>query len=293
MKNIIEKAQVLIIGFKDLSYKLERDLILNGKTQKTYKCYIRQIATLALHFNKSPLEVSNEQISDYLFDLQKKSGLSMSYFKSTVYGLRYLFRLYSREDKLIKLPSLPHKKQLPVILSQQECKKLFRSSDKFKDRFMLALIYSAGLRMGELQKLERNDIDTGRMLLHVRQGKGNKDRYIILSKLIAAKYGKYCSEYKIKKYVFPGQKLGHYISRTTVRKILRTALLKCGIQKKVNIHSLRHSFATHMLENGIDIVTVKEQLGHSDIQTTMRYLQVARLDRTSAVSPLDFLYSIK
>ena len=293
MKNIIEKAQASILGFKDLSYKLERDLLLNGKTQKTYKCYIRQIATLALHFNKSPLEVTNEQIADYLFELQKKLGLSLSYFKSTVYGLRYLFRLYSREDKLIKLPSLPHKKQLPVILSQQECKKLFRSSDKFKDRFMLALIYSAGLRMGEVQKLERHDIDTDRMLLHVRQGKGNKDRYIILSKLIAAKYEKYCCEYKIEKYVFPGQKLGHYISRTTVRKILKTALLKCGIEKQINTHSLRHSFATHMLENGIDIVTVKEQLGHSDIQTTMRYLQVARFERKTAVSPLDFLYGIK
>ena len=293
MKNIIEKAQALILGFKGLSYKLERDLTLNGKTQKTYKCYIRQIATLALHFNKSPLEVTNEQIADYLFDLQKKSGLSMSYFKSTVYGLRYLFRLYSREDKLIKLPSLPQKKQLPVILSQQECKKLFRSPAKFKDRFMLALIYSAGLRMGELQKLERHDIDIERMLLHVRQGKGNKDRYVILSKLIAAKYEKYCSEYKITKYVFPGQKLGHYISRTTVRKILKTALLKCGIEKQINTHSLRHSFATHMLENGIDIVTVKEQLGHSDIQTTMRYLQVARFERKTAVSPLDFLYGIK
>ena len=118
MKSIIEKAQSSFSWFKDLSYNLERDLILNGKTKKTYKCYIRQIASLALHFKKSPLEVSNEQIADYLFDLQKSSGLSESYFKSTVYGLRYLFRLHSREDKLIKLPSLPHKKQLPVILSQ-------------------------------------------------------------------------------------------------------------------------------------------------------------------------------
>ena len=201
--------------------------------------------------------------------------------------------MYSREDKLIKLPGIPHKKQLPVILSQQEVKKLLLSPDKFKERFMIALIYSAGLRMGELQKLERTDIDVDRMLIHIRQGKGQKDRYVVLSKLIAAKFGKYCQQYKIKKYVFPGQKQGNYISRTTVRKIIKTALLKCGIEKNINTHSLRHSFATHMLENGIDIVTVKEQLGHSDIHTTMLYLQVARLERKTAVSPLDFLYGIK
>ncbi len=293
MKNIIYKAQEMIPDFKELSHKLERDLILNGKSQKTYECYIRQIASLSLHFNKSPLEITNEQIQNYLFELKKTSGFSESYFKSTVYGLRYLFRLYSREDKLIKLPSLPHKKTLPVILSKQECKKIFSSSDKLKDRFMLAVIYSAGLRMGELQKLEKTDIDTDRMLLHVRQGKGNKDRYVVLSKLIALRYDNYCHQYKIEKYVFPGKKTGNYISRTSVRKVLKTALLKCGISKNINTHSLRHSFATHMLENGIDIVTVKEQLGHADIQTTMLYLQVARLERKTAVSPLDFLYGIK
>ncbi len=293
MKKILETALSEIIGFKELNYRLERDLILNGKSQKTYKCYIRQIAYLSLHFKKSVLEVSDEQISDYLFELKKKSGLSESYFKTTVYGLRYLFRLYSREDKLIKLPGIPRKKQLPVILSQQEVKKLLLSPDKFKDRFMIALIYSAGLRMGELQKLERTDIDVERMLIHIRQGKGQKDRYVVLSKLIAAKFGKYCREYKIEKYVFPGQKQGNYISRTTVRKIIKTALIKCGIEKNINTHSLRHSFATHMLENGIDIVTVKEQLGHSDINTTMLYLQVALLERKTAVSPLDFLNEIK
>lgn len=293
MKKIIDTAMAEIEGFKSMSHKFERDIILNGKTQKTYKCYIRQIAAISLEFRKLAVDISNEEIADYLFKVKKENDYSESYFKFTVYGLRYLFRLYGLEDKLIKLPPLPKKKTLPVVLSQAECKKLFAVPEKFKDKFMIALMYSAGLRMGELQRLERLDIDTGRMLIHVRQGKGKKDRYIVLSKFLSSRYEKYCRQYKITKFVFPGQKQGHYISKTTVRKILKHAVLKAGIEKSVCVHTLRHCFATHMLENGIDIVTVKEQLGHECIQTTLEYLHVARLERKTAVSPLDSLYSIK
>ena len=293
MKKIIDTANAEIAGFKEMSHRLERDIILNGKTQKTYKSYIRQIAAVSIYFNKLAIEISTEEIAEYLFKVKKENDFSESYFKFTVYGLRYLFRLYNLEDKLIKLPPLPKKKILPVVLSQPECKKLFASPEKFKDKFMLCLIYSAGLRMGEIQRLERLDIDTERMLIHVRQGKGRKDRYIVLSKFLASRYEKYCRAYKITKFVFPGLKQGHYISKTTVRKILKHAILKAGIEKKVCVHTLRHCFATHMLENGIDIVTVKEQLGHECIQTTMEYLQVARFERKTAVSPLDSLYGIK
>ncbi|MEA3495682.1 MAG: tyrosine-type recombinase/integrase [Bacteroidota bacterium] len=293
MKTIIESAKKEIKGFKNMSHKFERDLILNGKTQKTYKCYIRQIAAISLEFKKLPTKISNEEIKEYLFKVKTENDYSESYFKFTVYGLRYLFRLYNLEDKLIKLPPLPKKKTLPVVLSQAECIKLFAAPEKFKDKFMLALIYSAGLRISESQRIARIDIDTERKLIYVCQGKGKKDRYVVLSKFLASRYKKYCNEYKIKKYVFPGQKEGNYISKTTIRKILKHAVLKAGIEKTVTIHTLRHSFATHMLENGIDIVTVKEQLGHENIQTTMEYLQVARFERKTAVSPLDSLYGIK
>lgn len=293
MKSIVEKAKAKLTGFSDLCHLLERDIILNGKAQKTYECYIHQIACISLHFNKLPGEISDDQIADYLFKIKKENSYSESYFKFTVFGLRYLFRLFEREDRTIKLPHIPHTKTLPVILSQEECKNLFSASSKFKDRFRLALIYSAGLRIGEAQRLECLDIDTDRMLIHVRQSKGKKDRYVVLSKLIASRFEKYCKQYGIKKYVFPGQKPGNYISKNTVGRVLKTALKKCGIDKSVCLHTLRHSYATHMLENGIDIVTVKEQLGHEDIQTTMLYLQVCNLDRKKCISPLDSLYGIK
>ncbi len=293
MKNIINTAVAEIKGFEDLRYKFERDIILNGKTEKTYKCYIVHIAHISLHFKKLPLEISDEQIADYLFRVKKENNYSESHFKFSVYGLRYLFRLYKQEGRVVKLPSLPKKKSLPVILSPGECKRLFAAPKKFKHKFTLALMYSAGLRIGEAQRLERLDIDVERRLIHIKQSKGRKDRYVVLSKLIAGRFMKYCKQYNIKKYVFPGQKPGNYVSKNTIGRILKNALSLSGIEKKACPHTLRHCFATHMLENGIDIVTVKEQLGHENIQTTMDYLHVARLERKSVVSPLDSLYGIK
>ncbi len=240
MKNIIEQAQKSVKGFESMRYKFERDIIVNGKTQKTYKSYIRQIASISLYFNKLP------------------------------------FRIV-----------------LPIILSKTECKRLFLAPDNFKDRFLLTLIYSSGLRISEALRLQRFDIDTDRNLLHVRQGKGKRDRYVVLSKFIAMKFDKYCKAYNIKNYIFPGQKEGNYLSKSTVFRIFRDAKKKSNITKPATIHTFRHCFATHMLENGIDIVTVKEQLGHTDIKTTMRYLQVSNLDRKKCISPLDNLYNIR
>lgn len=293
MNRIIEQAKVQIEGFKDMSHRLERDIILNGKSRKTFDAYIWQIASISLHFNKLPFDVSDDQIADFLFQIKTENRYSETYFKFSVYGLRYIFKLYGHAQRKIDLPSIPHEKTLPVILSQQECKRLVSSAKTFRDKFLISLIYSAGLRMGEAQRLEKTDIDCDRMLLHVRQGKGKKDRYVVLSKLIALSFDKYCNEYNISKYVFAGQKPGHYISDSGIRRILKAALKTAAISKDVCIHSLRHCFATHLLENGTDIITVKEQLGHEDIQTTMRYLQVANMERTRSISPLDNLYNIK
>lgn len=293
MSTIIERANAQIEGFKGLSHRLERDIIINGKSRKTFDAYIGQIAAISLHFNKLPFDVSDDQIAEFLFYVKKENRYSETYFKFSVYGLRYIFKLYGYTQRKIDLPSIPHEKTLPVILSQQECKRLISSAKTFRDKFLISVIYSAGLRMGEAQRLEKNDIDCDRMLLHVRQGKGKKDRYVVLSKLIAMRFDAYCNQYQITKYVFAGQKQGHYISESGMRRILTAALKTAKIDKDVCLHSLRHCFATHLLENGTDILTVKEQLGHEDIQTTMRYLQVANMERTRSISPLDHLFNIK
>lgn len=291
MKNLIEKAVSEIVGFEKLRYKVERNLINNDKSRRTYKAYIHHIASVSMYFKRLPFDISDEEIADYLFKIKTENKYSQTFFKFTVYGLRFLFKIYGFEDRKINLPSLPKNKNLPVILSKSECKRLFKTPKRFKDRFLLCLIYSAGLRLSEAQKLEVRDIDTDRMLLHVREGKGKKDRYIVLSKFIANRFEKYCKEYKIEKYVFPGQKKGNYVSKTTIQRIMREAVKSAKIQKPANLHTLRHCFATHLLENGVDIITVKEQMGHACIQTTMMYLQVSDLQRTKSISPLDSLYN--
>ncbi len=258
MKNIIEQAQKSVKGFESMRYKFERDIIVNGKTQKTYKSYIRQIASISLYFNKLPFSITDEEIADYLFMLKIENDYSESYLKFTVYGLRYLFRLFNLDDRRILLPAMSKKIVLPIILSKTECKRLFLAPDNFKDRFLLTLIYSSGLRISEALRLQRFDIDTDRHLLHVRQGKGKRDRYVVLSKFIAMKFDKYCKAYNIKKYIFPGQKEGNYLSKSTVFRIFRDAKKKSNITKPATIHSLRHCFATHMLyQTAIKMMNIK------------------------------------
>jgi len=293
MKNVIDRADAMLPGFKELNYKVERELLLNGKSPKTYAAYIRSLADTCLHFGRLPFDISDEEIANFLFTVQKKKNYSETYFKFAVYSLRYLFKIYGLDDRRIQLPSIPRNKQLPTILSPKECKALFKAPERFKDRFLLTLIYSAGLRLSEVQKLELRDIDTERMLIHVRQGKGKKDRYVVLSQLLSDKLSLYCQTYEIEKYVFPGQKKGNYVSKTTIQRTMRNAVKTAGIKKRADVHTLRHCFATHLLENGTDIMTVKEQLGHSDITTTMRYLHVCNLSREKSISPLDTLYNIK
>ena len=291
MKNLIERTVSEIAGFEKLRYKVERNLINNGKSRRTYKAYIHHIASVSLHFKRLPFDISDEEIADYLFEIKTTKKYSETFFKFTVYGLRFLFKIFRFEDRKINLPSLPKNNSLPVILSKSECKRLFKTPKRFKDRFLLCLIYSAGLRLSEVQKLEVRDIDTDRMSLHVREGKGKKDRYIVLSRFIANRFKKYCNEYNIEKYVFPGQKKGNYVSKTTIQRIMRETVKSAKITKPVNLHTLRHCFASHLLENGVDIITVKEQMGHVCIQTTMMYLQVSNLQRTKSISPLDNLYN--
>ncbi len=210
--------------------------------------------------------------------------------KHTVYGLRYLFRLFGREDRAIRLPILHRPKKLPVVLSQEECRRLFRTPRLLKHRVMLSLIYSAGLRMSELKNLRPEDIDADRMQIHIRQGKYYKDRYVPLSGLMLRGLRKYQSVIQPKEWLFNGKETGSQISSRGIQWAMREAVKKSGIQKHAVVHTLRHSYATHLLEMGVDIVTIKELLGHQTIQTTMVYLHVARLQPKAAFSPLDKLY---
>ena len=191
---LIEKAIKQVPGFAEINNKLKRSIKLKSLAQSTYYNYTRSIAKVSLHFKKTPLELTLEEIEDYLL-LQKRSWQpSESYFKHTVYGLRFLFRTHDRNADSLKLPIIQRSKKLPIVLSTLECKALFRAPKMIKHRVMIALIYSAGLRMCELKNLRKSDIDPQRMTIHIRQSKYNKDRYVLLSRLILKGIEKYLEE---------------------------------------------------------------------------------------------------
>ena len=207
-----------------------------------------------------------------------------------VYGLRYYFRHIGKTNRAINLPSLKREATLPVILNRSELKSLFKAPKLLKHRIILTLIYSAGLRRKEAVNLKIPDIDFERKTIHIRQSKYLKDRIVPLSDYMARGLRKYLDVEKPNIYLFNGKEPDGRYSLDALGWVMHEARKNAGISKKVNLHSLRHSYATHLLEEGVNIVTVKELLGHADVTTTMIYLHVACLDVIKAHSPLDTLY---
>jgi len=240
------------------------------------------------------LELDEDSILDYLHHLKQQHRTpSDSFFKHTVYGLRYLYRIYDKADSRVILPSIERPRKLPVVLSQQEVRVLLKAPKLLKHRLVLALLYGCGLRNFELCRVKITDLDLDRNVVHVRQGKGRKDRYVPLCGLLIRGIRTYLRAEKPVEYLFNGKsRTGEYTAMTArgVQWAIREARRLSDIKKQVTAHSLRHSYATHLLEMGTDIVTLKELLGHANILTTMEYLHVARLSRKKPFSPLENLY---
>ena len=293
IETLIQRAVRTVPGFAAVWKKFERQVVTGGYSRNTLTNYGRSVAQIALYFKRNPLEVDEEQIQEYLFTLAQKKGNSESYFKFAVYGLRYLYRLYGMDSKRVELPVLRKKKTLPAVLSKEECRMLFRAPKLLKHRVLLAFTYSSGMRMNEVRTVLLADIDSDRMQIRVRQGKGRKDRYVVLSKLMLTGLRKYYLTCKPVKYLFNGGKQGGPLGPRSLQWILNEAIKKTRIKKQVTLHTLRHSFATHLLEDGVDLYTIKEQLGHERIETTLTYLHIARVTRPLAHSPLDTLYEVK
>lgn len=291
---IVERAIIAVPGFETVVKKLEQQVVLRGQSKSTLQNYIRRIALFCLHFEKLPEELDDDQINEYLvaLALDKKSP-SRSSFKHMVYGLRYYYRLMGMNKRAIALPSLKKENKLPVILNRIELKELFAAPTLLKQRIVLSLIYSAGLRGQEVVNLKIADVDFQRMTIHIRQSKGKKDRIVPLADAMAVGLKKYLKAENPHIWLFNGKELDGRYSVKGLSWVMRENLKKTSITKEVNLHSLRHSYATHLLEDGVNIVTLKELLGHADITTTMLYLHVAQCSTIKAHSPLDTLYNLK
>jgi site-specific recombinase XerD len=273
-------------------------LSIQGKSAGTLEGYGRHLAGIALHFGRTPLELESEEVLDYLYELQKRSQTSsQTCFKHTVFGLRFLLKSEGLPYDHLQLPSIKADKKLPVVLSKEEVWRLLGAPGLLKHRILLGILYGCGLRCLEVCNVRLRDLDFDRKTLHVVQGKGKKDRYLPLSKHLIRGLKTYIELEKPQDWLFPGQPAGQRTedsatsySTRSLQSAVKQATKLAGIKKDVHVHTLRHTFATHLLEDGLDIVTVKNLMGHSRIQTTMEYLHVARSNPGRAFSPLDTLF---
>ena len=288
---IVEHATILVPEFESVYKRLSQQLSLRGKISSTLNNYIRRIALFVIHFERLPEQVSEDESNEYLVALARDpKSPSRSSFKHMVYGLRYYYRILGMNKKAIALPSLKRDTKLPVILNRSELKELFAVPKLLKQRIVLSLIYSAGLRGQEVINLKISDIDFERKTIHIRQTKYKKDRILPLSPTMAIGLKKYLGAENPHIWLFNGKQAHSKYSTRGLSWVMRENLKKTSITKKVNLHSLRHSYATHLLEQGVNIVSLKELLGHSEITTTMIYLHVAQFEFVKPHSPLDTLY---
>jgi site-specific recombinase XerD len=294
MPTIIEQAILSVDGFEKVYKTFEQQVILKGQSNSTLRNYMQKVARISLHFGVLPELMSDDEINEHLTSLAlNPKSESRSSFKHAVYGLRCYFRMIGQTKRAITLPSIKHEAKLPIILNHSELKKLFSVPNLLKHRIVLTLIYSAGLRSMEVVNLKLSDIDFERKTIHIRQSKYKKDRIVPLSDVMAIGLRKYIEVEKPYVWLFNGKEPDGRYSVKGLSWVLRESLKKTDITKSVSLHSLRHSYATHLLEQGVNIVTLKELLGHADVSTTMIYLHVAQCDVQKAHSPLDTLYNRK
>ncbi len=278
------------MGFAQLYKDLERSISISGKSDSLLTNYGRQLAHLALHYDCVPTEPDAEQVMDYLHLVKSRGTVSATFFKFTVYGLRYACKLRGLTYEQFGLPGIDHDNKLPVVLNHEEMRRLIKSRDLLKHRLLLSLLYGCGLRCSEVRKLGVRDVDLVRGMVHVRCGKGSKDRYLPLGVLLIRGIGLYLEALRPQQWLFEGNVPGAGLSQRGTQWVVSMAVKKAGILKEVSTHTLRHSYATHLLEQGVNILSIKELLGHESIDTTMVYLHIAKPDNSNVFSPLDTLY---
>jgi site-specific recombinase XerD len=273
----------------ELYDRMALDLKLKNLAEKTQKEYLRCSSNFVRYHMKSPRELGETAIKEYLGHLQLK-GAGPETLKMNVAGLRFLYGVTLDRPRVadrLPWPKVPHKK--PDILSGTEVTKLLGAVTSLVPAMALMTAYGAGLRISEVCRLRVEDIEGKRKLIHVRLGKGNKDRYVMLADRLLEGLRQYWVKVKPEGWLFPGRQKGTHLHPTAVRWALKEAARAVKLKKRVTPHVLRHSFATHLLETGNDIRLIQVVLGHASIRTTARYTQVSNKHVASVKSPLDLL----
>lgn len=256
-------------------------------TIRTYRTMLQEF--LEYHRELDPEKITEEQIREYLLYLIEKRDVSISYQNQSINAIKFYYeQVLGRPVRTYYIQRPKKEKILPNVLSEQEVLLILNSTGNLKHKAILSLIYSSGLRRGELINMKINDIDSKRMYVIIRQGKGRKDRYSILSEKVLELLRRYFTEYKPREWLFEGQFGGQY-GASSIQHILKDAVAVSKIRKKVTVHTLRHSFATHLLERGTDIRYIQELLGHENSKTTEIYTHITQRGLGKIKSPIDNL----
>ena len=274
-----------------LRQRMTEDMQVRNLALNTQTCYVQQVSLFARHFDKSPEQLGPEDIRAYQVYLTNERKLATGSVLIAVAALRFLYKVSLKKDwtfeDVIPAPKKPQK--LPVIPSPEEVVRFLGSVRSPRNRAILTSCYAAGLRISECIHLKATDIDSQRMVIRVDQGKGHKDRYVMLSPKLLETLRSYWKAVRPKDWLFEGDIPGQPINRSSVELACQKACQLPGNRKSITPHSLRHAFAVHLLESGTDVRTIQLLLGHRSLATTARYLRIATSKVCSASSPLDLL----
>lgn len=287
-----------------LREKMKQEMTLRGFASGTQEHYLRSIVKLHDHYNRSPAKLSDAEIKSFLLFVISHQPCAASTYNVMIHGLKFFYEVVLNKKMVaISLPRIKEPQKLPDILSQNEVARIIKATLNLKHRTILILIYGAGLRASEVASLKVKDIDSERSIIHIREGKGKKDRYVMLSPFMLSSlrtYWKQCRSQPLKDvalsqdrkkeddFIFLGQS-GDALSASSIGAIYKRSKKLAGITKQGGVHSLRHGFATHALEAGADLYTIKQLLGHASITSTVRYLRMTEKTIQSIQSPIDQL----
>jgi integrase/recombinase XerD len=273
---------------KTLKQRMREDLQLRGFSPHTQKEYLMRVTLFARYFNKLPDKLGEKEVKEYFLHLVRDKHASYGVLNMTYCALKFIYSVtLGRPQEVAKIPRTKRPVKMPVILDKEEVRRLIAVTENLKHKTILMLAYSSGLRISEVAHLKVSDVDCARMTVLVRQGKGKKDRYTILSKVALGTLTGYLETYRPTSWLFPGAVTGRPITESSIRFVMQAAKRRAGITKRASLHTLRHSFATHLLEQGTDIRAVQSLLGHRSLKTTIIYLHVSPKSLSRITSPLD------
>ena len=270
--------------------RLEQELRLRGYSEKTVKAYVLQVKRLVKHFMRSPDELSAAEIREYLVHVTEVEKLAPATINQAIFAIRFFYReILDRpwEEKFTCRRRGPVR--LPTVLTSSEVSRLLAAAKNQKHRVLMMVLYSAGLRLNEALSLEPRDIEVEEERIRIRCAKGGRERYVMLSQRLLEELRVYVRQQPRGRFLFPGRTPGSALGSSAVQRMVRGMGKRAEITKKVTPHVLRHSFATHLVEQGTNLLYVQTLLGHRDLKTTLNYTRVARQGATRVLSPLDTL----